>query len=81
MKRPSNTTFLTSAAPWLHPFIEDLIVLRAVPFLKLRIRTLALVVLPLVTSSLTSESQVSHVPFNRLMPSSGHLSCRMPLRP
>ena len=46
--------------------------------LKLRIRTLALVVLPLVTSSLTSESQVSHVPFNRLMASSGHLSCRMP---
>src|SRR5262249_26324074 len=85
---------------------------------ELRIRTLALVVRPLVASPLTSESQVlrfsgsqvlrfsgsqvlrfsgsqvlrfsgsqvlrfsgSHVPFNRLMASSGHLSCRTPLRP
>ncbi len=44
MKPLSNTTLLTSA--------------RAVPPLRFRIRTLALVVLPLVASPLASESQV-----------------------
>jgi len=55
--------------------------LRAVPPLSLRFRTLALVVLPLVASPFASESQVPTFRSTASLASSGHLSCRMPLRP
>src|ERR1035438_4927610 len=55
--------------------------LRAVPPLKLRFRTLALVVLPLVASPLASQSQVPTFRSTASLASSGHLSCRMSLRP
>src|SRR6202521_3304907 len=55
--------------------------LRAVPLLSLRFRTLALLVLPLVASPFASESQVPTFRLTASLASSGHLSCRMPLRP
>jgi hypothetical protein len=55
--------------------------LRAVPPLSLRFRTLALVVLPLVASPFASKSQVPTFRSTASLASSGHLSCRMPLRP
>jgi hypothetical protein len=55
--------------------------LRAVPPLSLRFRILALVVLPLVASPFASESQVPTFRSTASLASSGHLSCRMPLRP
>src|SRR5712692_6601663 len=57
------------------------LLLRVVPPLKLRFRTLALVVLPLVASPLASKSQVPTFRLTASLASSGHLSCRMPLRP
>src|SRR5260370_36299403 len=55
--------------------------LQAVPPLSLRFRTLPLVVLPLVASPFASESQVPTFRSTASLASSGHLSCRMPLRP
>src|SRR5262249_41031834 len=55
--------------------------LRAVPPLSLRLRTLALVFLALAVSPLASESQVPTFHSTASSASSGHLSCRMPPRP
>src|SRR5229473_1895144 len=63
------------------PLSETSSLLRAVPPLSLRFRTLALVVLPLVASPFASESQVPTFRSTASLASSGHLSCRMPLRP
>jgi hypothetical protein len=63
------------------PLSGTSLLLRAVPPLNLRIRTLALAVLPLVASPLTSEIQVPTFRLSASLASSGHLSCRMPLRP
>jgi len=55
--------------------------LQVVPSLSLRFRTLALVVLPLAASPLASKSQVPTFRLTASLARSGHLSCRMPLRP
>ena len=63
------------------PLSGTSLLLQVVPPLSLRFRTLALVVLPLVASPLASKSQVPTFRSTASLASSGHLSCRMPLRP
>src|SRR5260370_33608954 len=63
------------------PLSGTSLLLRAVPPLSLRFRTLALVVLPLVASPFASESQVPTFRSTPSFPSSRHLPSHLPPPP
>jgi len=79
--RVDRRIWLDCTAPSLHPFIQDFIATTScsapeIPHPYSRPRGSST-----CGFSVSIGISGSHVPFNRLMASSGHLSCRMPLRP
>src|SRR5262249_10994812 len=79
--RVDRRIWLHCTAPWLRPFMEDFIATAGcsapeAPHSYARPRGSST-----CGFSVNIGISGSHVPFNRLMASSGHLSCRMPLRP
>src|SRR5215469_15535425 len=76
-----SMSWVLDTASWLHPFMGDFLATTrcsapaiAHPYSRPRgISTCGF--------SVSIAIAGSHVPLNRLMASSGHLSCRMPLRP
>jgi hypothetical protein len=78
---PGGGTHASDLPPSLHGNYPASSLLWGSPTLRLRIRTLALVVLPLVASPLASVPQVPTFRLTASLASSGHLSCRMPPRP